>query len=563
MSRIVTRKVPHAAERALAGSGVHPLLARLLASRGVRAAPELNCELGTLIPPGELKNADAAARLLADHIDAGRKLLIVADYDCDGATACAVGLRALAAFGAKVDYFVPNRFETGYGLSPELVDLVAPARPDLLITVDNGIASVDGVARARSLGIATLITDHHLPGDALPAAACIVNPNQPGCAFPSKSIAGVGVMFYVMLALRAELRRRGRFEGRPEPNLANLLDLVALGTVADVVRLDRNNRVLVSQGVRRMRGGRMQPGIAALFGVAGRDPRRAGSFDLGFALGPRVNAAGRLADMRVGIDALATDDYGRALNIARELDRLNRERREVEDSMRRDADALVAGIAVGEAASLVLYDERWHQGVIGLLAGLLKDSHHRPVIALAPAGQGRARGSGRSIPGLHLRDALDLVSKRAPDLLLGFGGHAAAAGLTLRTHDVDRFGAAFDAAVRELCDPAALSPTVETDGSLEPEYATLELARALEGEVWGQGFPAPCFADEFTVESQRLVGEKHLRLKLARAGRRYDAIAFRRGTPIPERVRAAYALAIDDWNGAQGLELRLEHVEEA
>ena len=504
----------------------------------------------------------AAATLLADHIAAGRKLMIVADYDCDGATACAVGLRALSAFGASVDYFVPNRFETGYGLSREVVELVAPARPDLLITVDNGIASVDGVARARALGIGTLITDHHLPGDELPAAECIVNPSQPGCTFPSKSIAGVGVMFYVMLALRAELRRRGRFAGRAEPNLANLLDLVALGTVADVVRLDRNNRILVSQGVRRMRAGQMQPGIAALFGVAGRDPRRAGSFDLGFAVGPRVNAAGRLADMRVGIEALATDDYARALNIAGELDRLNRERREVEESMRRDADALVAGIAVGETASLVLFDERWHQGVIGLLAGRLKDAHHRPVIALAPAGSGLARGSGRSIPGLHLRDALDLVSKRAPGLLISFGGHAAAAGLTLRAHEVERFAAAFDAAVREMCDPAALAPTVETDGSLEPEYATLELARAFEAEVWGQGFPPPRFADEFTVESQRLVGEKHLRVRLARAGRRYDAILFRHDRPLPERIRAAYALAIDDWNGAQGLELRVEHAEE-
>ncbi len=563
MSRIVARKVPFAAERALAGAGVHPLLARLFASRGVSGPPELDRDLATLLPPAGLKNADAAAVLLADHIGAGRRLLIVADYDCDGATACAVGLRALAAFGAKVDFFVPNRFETGYGLSPEVVDLVAPARPDLLITVDNGIASVDGVARARSLGIATLVTDHHLPGDELPAAECIVNPNQPGCAFPSKSIAGVGVMFYVMLALRAELRRRGAFAGASEPNLARLLDLVALGTVADVVRLDRNNRVLVSQGLRRMRSGTMQPGIAALFGVAGRDPQRAGSFDLGFAVGPRVNAAGRLADMRLGIEALATDDYARALNIARELDALNRERREVEASMQRDADAPVAGIAVGESASLVLYDERWHQGVIGLLAGRLRERHHRPTIALAPASGGLARGSGRSIPGLHLRDALDLVSKRAPDLLLGFGGHAAAAGLTVRAADVDRFASAFDAAVRELCDPAALTPTVETDGPLEPEYATLGLARALEGEVWGQGFPPPRFADEFTVESQRLVGEKHLRLKLARGGRRYDAIAFRRDTPLPERVRAAYGLAIDEWNGAQGLELRVEHAEEA
>jgi single-stranded-DNA-specific exonuclease len=562
MTSIVERRVPLAARQALAGAGVHPLLARLFAARGVQAPRELDCGLASLIPPGELKNVDAAAALLADHIAAGRRLLIVADYDCDGATACAVGLRALAAFGADVGYFVPNRFETGYGLSPRVVDLVAPARPELLITVDNGIASLDGVAHARRLGVATLITDHHLPGDALPEAECIVNPNQPGCRFPSKSIAGVGVLFYVMLGLRAELRRRGWFAARPEPNLGRLLDLVALGTVADVVKLDRNNRILVSQGLQRIRAGGTQPGIAALFGVAGRDPRRAGTFDLGFALGPRVNAAGRLADMRVGIEALATDDYARALNIARDLDGLNRERRELQESMEREADALVATVSVGDQASLVLFDERWHQGIVGLLAGRLKDRHHRPVVALAPAGDGLARGSGRSIPGLHLRDALDLVSKREPRLLVSFGGHAAAAGLTVRASEVDRFAAAFDAVVRALVDPATLARTLETDGSLEPEYATLELARALESEVWGQGFPPPLFADEFAVESQRLVGEKHLRLRLTRAGRRFDAIAFRRDAPLPDRVRAAYALATDEWNGTQGLELRIEHAEE-
>jgi single-stranded-DNA-specific exonuclease len=562
MPSIVQRKVPRAAEHALAGAGVHPLLARLFAARGVQAPRELDSDLGTLIPPGELKNAAAAATLLADCIAAGRRLLIVADYDCDGATACAVGLRALTAFGARVEYFVPNRFETGYGLSPRVVDLVAPARPDLLITVDNGIASVEGVAHARRLGIATLVTDHHLPGDALPEAECIVNPNQPGCAFPSKSIAGVGVIFYVMLGLRAELRRRGWFGTKPEPNLGRLLDLVALGTVADVVKLDRNNRILVGHGLRRMRAGQLQPGVAALFGVAGRDPRRAGTFDLGFALGPRVNAAGRLADMRVGIEALATDDYARALNIARELDGLNRERRGIEESMQRDAEALVREIAVGDCASLVLFDERWHQGVVGLLAGRLKDRHHRPVVALAPAGDGLARGSGRSIAGLHLRDALDLVSKRDPRLLVSFGGHAAAAGLTVRARDVDRFAAAFDAVVRELLDPATLASTLETDGPLEPEYATLPLAQALQAEVWGQGFPPPLFADEFEVESQRLVGDKHLRLRLARAGRRFDAIAFQREAPLPDRVRAAYTLGIDEWNGSQGVELRVEHVEE-
>jgi single-stranded-DNA-specific exonuclease len=563
LSRIVARKVPLAAERTLAQAGVHPLLSRLFAARGVRTAAELDCELGALIPPTELRNADAAAALLADHIAGGKRLLIVADYDCDGATACAVGMRALAALGARVDYFVPNRFETGYGLSPQVVDLVAPTRPDLIITVDNGIASFDGIAHARHLGIGTLVTDHHLPADTLPDAACIVNPNQPGCPFPSKAIAGVGVMFYVMLALRAEMRRRGAFANRAEPNLADLLDLVALGTVADVVRLDRNNRVLVTQGLKRMRAGRMQAGIAALFGAAGRDARRASAFDLGFAIGPRLNAAGRLADMRVGIEALVAEDFGRALNIARELDRLNRERREVEESMRRDAEAALADFDAGERASLVLYDERWHQGVVGLLAGRLKDRHHRPVIALAPAGGGELRGSGRSIPGLHLRDALDLVSKRAPDLLVRFGGHAAAAGLTLRAASVERFREAFEAAVREMVDPAALAHVVETDGPLETGYASLDAARMLGAEVWGQGFPQPVFADEFEVESQRLVGERHLRLRLARAGGRYDAIVFRRTEPVSARVKAAYALGVDEWNGTEALSLRIEALEEA
>jgi single-stranded-DNA-specific exonuclease len=560
---IVARRVPLAAERTLAQAGVHPLLSRLFAARGVRTAGDLDCDLSALLPPSQLKNADAAAALLADHIAAGKRLMIVADYDCDGATACAVGLRALAALGAQVDYFVPNRFETGYGLSPQVVDLVAPARPDLIITVDNGIASFDGIAHARTLGIGTLVTDHHLPADALPDAACIVDPHQPGCTFPSKSIAGVGVIFYVMLALRAELRRRGAFAARAEPNLADLLDLVALGTVADVVKLDHNNRVLVTQGLKRMRAGRLQPGVAALFGVAGRDARRARAFDLGFALGPRVNAAGRLADMRLGIEALATADYGRALNIAQDLDRLNRERREVEESMRRDAEAALAGIDVGDATSLVLYDERWHQGVVGLLAGRLKDRHHRPAIALAPAGDGELRGSGRSIPGLHLRDALDLVSKRAPGLLVRFGGHAAAAGLTLRAADVDRFRAVFDAAVREMVDPVALGRTVETDGSLERGYASLDVARMLADEVWGLGFPQPLFADEFVVESQRLVGERHLRLRFGRDGARYDAIMFRRTEPVPARVKAAYALGIDEWNGTETLSLRVEAVDAA
>ncbi|MCL4800638.1 MAG: DHH family phosphoesterase, partial [Burkholderiales bacterium] len=432
MSAIRVRQVPQRPFHLLVQQGVHPLLSRLLVARGVQSKAELAYELGSLLPPGEMKNAEAAGELLADHVQSGRRILIVADYDCDGATACAVGVRGLRALGGRVDYLVPNRFETGYGLSPQVVELAAARSPDLIVTVDNGIASVEGVAAARELGIATLVTDHHLPGDALPDAACIVDPSQPGDRFPSKSIAGVGVMFYVLLAARAALRHRGAFAGRAEPNLAALLDLVALGTVADVVRLDRNNRVLVSQGLARIRAGRMQPGIAALFAVAGRNPRTASTFDLGHAIGPRLNAAGRLADMGLGIECLVTDDAARALNIARELDALNRERRELEVGMQRDADALLAAADPGEAASVCLYESHWHQGVVGLLASRLKDRLHRPVFAFAPAAGGELRGSGRSIPGLHLRDALDLVAKRAPGLLVRFGGHAAAAGLTLR-----------------------------------------------------------------------------------------------------------------------------------
>jgi len=563
MTDITTRAVPQRELHMLIQHGVHPLLSRILAARGVRSASEIEYGLASLIPPGEMKNAERAGELLADHIEAGKRLLIVADYDCDGATACAVGVRALRAFGAKVDYLVPNRFETGYGLSPQVVDIAARRAPDLIITVDNGIASVEGVAEARRKGIATLVTDHHLPGDTLPDAACIVDPSQAGDRFPSKAIAGVGVMFYVMLATRAALRRRGAFSSREEPNLADLLDLVALGTVADVVKLDHNNRVLVSQGLARIRSGRTQPGIQALFAIAGRDPRRAGTFDLGFAIGPRLNAAGRLADMGLGIECLITDDTGRALNIAQELDALNRERRDLEASMQRDAEALLARVDPGHAASVCLYDASWHQGVVGLLASRVKDRVHRPVFAFAPSGTGELRGSGRSVPGLHLRDALDLVSKRSPGLLLRFGGHAAAAGLTLRADGLEAFRSLLDASIREMVDPGTLARTVETDGSLEVAYASLDTARMLGGEVWGQGFPAPLFLDEFEVENQRLVGEKHLKLRLTRAGQRFNGMLFRHDTPVPPRIRGAYRLVVDEYNGVQSVTLTLEHWETA
>ena len=560
--RIVQRTYAEADHRTLVEAGVHPLLARIYAARRIRSSAELRYEVSALLPPSLLKGVEQAARLLADAIQSGKRLLIVADYDADGATACAVGIRALRAFGAHAEYLVPDRFKLGYGLSPELVELAAQRRPDLLITVDNGIASVEGVARARDLGIATLITDHHLPGRELPAAACIVNPNQPGCAFPSKALAGVGVMFYVVLSLRAELRRRGFFDGKTEPNLGALTDLVALGTVADVVPLDVNNRNLVSQGLKRLRAGRGQAGVAALLRAAGRFPAAATSFDLGFVAGPRLNAAGRLADMSVGIECLIADDEARAMNLAQELDRLNAERRAIEASMVQQS--LEHLKAVNQESGLTFFDHAWHQGVVGILAARLKDRVHRPVICFAPAqetGTPVLRGSGRSIPGLHLRDCLDLVAKRSPGLVVRFGGHAMAAGLTILETNYQTFSHAFEEAVEELLPAEARLRTVETDGALEGAHCTLEVARMLEGEIWGQGFPQPLFCDNFGVESQRVVGERHLKLRLVKDGRRYEAMRFGALEPLPEKVRAAYRLAVSEFNGLRSIQLNVEHFE--
>jgi len=561
--QIVKRPASLQVQDRLVREGIHPVLARILAARGVNARIDLDDASSGLLPPDSMLGIDRAALLLADAIAAGRRLLIVADYDCDGATACAVGVRALRAFGAECSWLVPNRFRTGYGLTPEVVALAAPHRPEVIITVDNGIASVEGVEAARALGIDVVVTDHHLPGDTLPRASAIVDPNQPGCSFASKHLAGVGVMFYVMLALRAELRKRGAFSQREEPKLAELLDLVALGTVADVVALDHNNRILVAQGLKRIRAGRMQPGMRALFAVAGREYARASSFDLGFMLGPRLNAAGRLDDMALGIECLITEDAARALTIARMLDDLNRERRSIEAEMQLQAESLLAPLAVGESSSISLFDPAWHQGVIGILAGRLKDRHHRPVITFATGDPGEMKGSGRSIRALHLRDALDRVAKRAPGLILRFGGHAAAAGLTIRSVDFARFSELFERVVGELVSPEALSRTIETDGSLESAYLNLDLARLIESQIWGQGFPQPLFCDEFEVLNQRVVGERHLKVRLARGGRSLEAMHFNALDPLPGRVRAAYRLSINEYNGAQNLQLVIEHWESA
>jgi single-stranded-DNA-specific exonuclease len=556
--KIVERRFSDVHRKNLVSEGIHPLLARLYAARSIRSAAELRYEPGGLLSPRSMRSIEAAARLLADAIEAGKRLLIVADYDADGATACAVGMRALRAFGANVDYLVPDRFKLGYGLTPELVDIAAQSKPDVLITVDNGIASVEGVARAASLGIATLITDHHLPGAQLPDAACIVNPNQPGCDFPSKAIAGVGVMFYVMLALRAELRDRKQLE--TGTNLGALTDLVALGTVADVVALDANNRNLVSQGLKRIRAGKAQPGIAALLRAAGRPAAEASSFDLGFVAGPRLNAAGRLADMRLGIECLITDDEARAANSAQALDTLNRERRRIETQMLEHAVQELQKLEGQEQISF--FSATWHEGVVGILASRLKDRLHRPVVCFARGADGvNLKGSGRSIPGLHLRDCLDLVSKREPGLILRFGGHAQAAGLTISESGYERFTRAFERAVDELLPGEARTRTVETDGSLDESHCTLQVASMLEAEIWGQGFPQPVFCDTFAVESQRVVGERHLKLRLVKDGRRYEAMRFGALDPLPARARAAYRLAVNEFNGLKSVQLNVEHFE--
>lgn len=559
--QVVTRPFDPSTPEQLIAEHVHPVMARLFAARGIKDKAGLDTSLAALLPFDDLTGCTFAARLLADAIAGHERLLIVADYDADGATACALAVSVLRELGADVSYLVPNRFEHGYGLTPEIVDLAAQQSPQWIITVDNGIASVEGVARANELGMAVLITDHHLPGDALPNAACIVNPNQTGDQFSSKNLAGVGVMFYVLLALRAELRTRGWFDKRDEPNLADHLDIVALGTIADVVPLDKNNRILVTQGLRRMRGGRLRPGIEALFRVAGRESRRASSYDLGFVLGPRLNAAGRLTDMTIGIECLLCRDANRAAEFAQQLDALNRERREVEAQMQASAIEIVDGIEVTDCYGLALYDDSWHHGVVGILASRLRERFHRPVIAMAPASGTEVKGSGRSIPGLHLRDALDLLTKRYPRLVRKFGGHAMAAGLTIDRGDVAVFAEAFDQVVRSLLSPTDLQQVIEVDGSLAALDCSLEVAQLLEDQVWGQGFTAPRFCDEFEVVDQRVVGGRHLKLRLRQPGASatLDGIRFGDDTYFPDVVRSVYRLQVNDYNGVQSPQLIIEH----
>jgi single-stranded-DNA-specific exonuclease len=564
MTRIATRPFPFRESEMLRQNGIHPVLARLYAARGLTDPKELSSELAAMIPPSGLLHIDAAAVFLADSIAAAKRMVIVADYDCDGATACAVALRGLRAMGADIDFIVPNRFEYGYGLTPEIVELTTrEKRPDIIITVDNGIASIDGVAEANRRGIEVVVTDHHLPADVLPAARVIVNPNQPECGFPSKHIAGVGVMFYVLLALRAELRKRGAYETQPQPKLDNLLDLVALGTVADVVRLDANNRILVAQGLKRMRAGRMHAGVAALFRVAGREARSANPFDLGFALGPRLNAAGRLEDMSLGIECLITDDPDRAWQLAQQLNDINLKRREIEADMQDAALLHLDAFEPAESSTICVFDDTWHQGVIGIVASRLKEKFYRPTITFAPGADGWIKGSGRSIPGFHLRDALDLVYKKAPTLIDKFGGHAMAAGLTLRADAFDAFAAAFEEVGRAWLSKQQLERVIETDGPLEDAYYTTAFIELMADQVWGQGFAPPVFCDEFRVVSQRILKERHLKLLLEKNGARYDAIWFGHTDAMGDRARVAFRLDANEYNGVTKVQLLVEHAEPA
>ncbi len=576
--KIQIRDVPPRSVWALRQSGIHPLLAQLYAARGVHSLDELDDGLARLLPPATLLGAREAAVLLADAMAAGKTICVVADYDCDGATACAVALRGLRLLGARdVAYLVPDRVIDGYGLTAPIAERVKALGADLLVTVDNGIASIEGVARAKALGMQVLVTDHHLPAlkdgyIVLPDADVIVNPNQPECSFESKSIAGVGVMFYVLLALRAELRERGLFTASSQPRLDALLPLVALGTVADVVKLDANNRRLVAQGLKRIRAGNLPAGVASLFIAAGRKANVATTFDFGFALGPRINAAGRLSDMTLGIECLLTDDAARADELAKILDGINRERRDIEAGMREQAqlsaDAMIDEDALGEAGpppAIAIFEPDFHEGVVGIVASRIKDKLHRPTFVFAasqaPGKAHELKGSGRSIAGFHLRDALDLVAKRCPGVLLRFGGHAMAAGCTIGEEHFEVFEQALQQVAREWLDAATLTRRIDTDGPLPAEYRRTDVVETLHKEVWGQGFAAPTFSEELEVVSQRLVGEKHLALKLKHQGQPVDGIWFGHTEQLPSRVTLAFRLDADEWQGVRRVRFLVEGAE--
>ncbi len=557
--------------------GMSALLWRIYRTRGVEKVEDIQRDLASLLSPTQMRGLDGAVELLIGALQAQTRILVVGDFDADGATSCALAVLALRALGYRhVDYLVPNRFTFGYGLTPEIVEHASARDPELLITVDNGISSVAGVAAANALGWQVIVTDHHLPGAELPDASAVVNPNLPGNPFPSKVLAGVGVLFYVLLGLRARLRTEGWFDdqGIGEPNLADYLDLVALGTVADVVGLDRNNRILVHQGLGRIRAGRCRPGITALLHIAGRNPANTRAADLGFAVGPRLNAAGRLEDMSLGIECLLAENPDEAHGLAVELDRLNRERRTIEADMQAQAEAMLDDWAPQDDQALpwglCLYRENWHPGVIGILASRIKERWHRPAIAFASNGDGTVRGSARSIPGLHVRDALDEIAAAHPQLLSKFGGHAMAAGMTLRAEDFDAFAKAFDQVVRRHLTTDDMQATLRSDGQIEANDLHLDTARAiLDGGPWGQGFEEPLFDDTFDVVDSRIVGERHWKMVLAPQNapqHLVDAIAFYAVDDLPQmpkRVRAAYRLDANEWQGRVDLQLRIEYLEAA
>lgn len=564
MTRILNREFDLEAARRLHEEGYLPPVARALSARGIRDSSELAQDWKSMLPPAMLEGTREAAERLALARERGERVTVVADYDCDGATACAVAIRGLGMMGVKADYFVPHRVHHGYGLSCAVVDLLAARtpRPDVLLTVDNGVSSAEAVRHAAELGIDVIVTDHHLPGAELPPAVCIVNPNLADSAFPSKALAGVGVMYYVLLALRALLRERGVYTQQPQPRLDALVDLVALGTVADVVKLDKNNRILVAQGLNRIRLGRTHAGISALFAVAGKKPEAAGVRDFGFALGPRINAAGRLDTMENGIECLLADDPVVALDYARSLNDFNAARQELETEMQQAAETALSCCNVDSLATLTLYDGRFNEGVVGLVASRLKEKVNRPTIVFAPTDDGALKGSGRSIAGVHLRDALDLVSKALPGAVLRFGGHAMAAGLTLRSEgDLPAFRDAFEKAVRSMVDASVFERVIYTDGGLAPDEITERLVQAIDSQIWGQGFDAPVFANEFRVVRQSLVKDAHTKLILELGGQRFDAIFFRHTETLPGMVRLAYRPNINEFMGRRSVQLVIEAAE--
>ena len=565
MTKITIRRFDRNVVQALTNRGFPEPLARALAARHVTSPSDLDYEFKEMLSPWDLKNCREAGEAIADAIWKQKKIVIIGDYDCDGATAVSVGILGLQALGAfNVSYLIPDRDKDGYGLSPQLVDRAAAAGAELIITVDNGISSVAAVEHAKTLGIEAVVTDHHLPGDEIPDTL-VVNPNQRGDTFPSKSLAGVGVIFYVLIAVRSALRAKGAYPNGKQPNLQHLIDLVALGTVADVVPLDRNNRILVSKGLDSIRAGKMQPGVSALLSVAGKNAHRISANDLGYILGPRINAAGRLDSINKGVECLTSYDYNTALFYAKELDQINAERRNREVSMQSDAILSLQTISVDDSNSIVLKGDDWHAGIIGLVASRIKEQTYRPVIAFAPSeenGEHVLKGSGRSIPGIHLRDALDRVSKLSPGLILKFGGHAMAAGLTIRKDAFDEFKELFARAVKELSDPEMFERNIVTDGELRASDFNIELVEAIRKHVWGQAFPEPLFANQFKVLSQRVLKDQHLKLSLEVDGREIQAIWFRHKRELPPTVRLAYKLDINDFRGSQSVQLIIEGMED-